>query len=370
VNCGDDTDCTGATLGSILGIIGGTAAIPDEWRRPVGEGISNVAIAGFQPPRSVAELTDRTVAMAERVLAEYGAGVRLTESAPAPDPAAWPLTDPAAASLLWARSPCSIQVDRAAYYASLDYGGDPEVSPGQPLRVSLTFGNKTPHVLEIGVTWRAPEGISVDAPIAVVSVPAPGGGPAPVVGFTLRATGDAPGSVLRGAIELSPVGRPSVDVIPFAVALREGVHAADLALASRGAKASSDSELDRESGCTAQVIDGIVTGPDDFEGRRWHSALSPHPHWVKVELPEERTIRLVVLHFADPGGYPVDFAGEISSDGTAWRPVFEEAGWADARRYSREFEPVAARFFRLVIQRSASPRWPDAAQLSEIELVP
>jgi ADP-ribosylglycohydrolase len=28
VNCGDDTDCTGATLGSILGIIGGTNAIP------------------------------------------------------------------------------------------------------------------------------------------------------------------------------------------------------------------------------------------------------------------------------------------------------------------------------------------------------
>jgi hypothetical protein len=184
------------------------------------------------------------------------------------------------------------------------------------------------------------------------------------------ATGDMPGSVLRATLELDPTGRPSVDVIPFAVGVREGVHEADLALASRGAKATSDSELEREPGCTAQVTDGVVAGPDDLEGRRWHSALTPHPHWLKVELPEDRTISRVVLHFADPGGHPVDFAGEVSSDGTAWRTVLGETGWADTRRCDRTFGPVAARFFRLVIRKSASSRWPDAAQLSEIELLP
>ena len=41
VNCGDDTDCTGATLGSIFGIIGGTKAIPEKWRKPIGNNISD-----------------------------------------------------------------------------------------------------------------------------------------------------------------------------------------------------------------------------------------------------------------------------------------------------------------------------------------
>lgn len=31
VNCGDDTDCTGATMGSLFGIISGTKAIPEKW---------------------------------------------------------------------------------------------------------------------------------------------------------------------------------------------------------------------------------------------------------------------------------------------------------------------------------------------------
>ncbi|MBQ2708304.1 MAG: ADP-ribosylglycohydrolase family protein, partial [Clostridia bacterium] len=32
INCGDDTDCTGATLGSLFGIMNGTAGIPEDWQ--------------------------------------------------------------------------------------------------------------------------------------------------------------------------------------------------------------------------------------------------------------------------------------------------------------------------------------------------
>lgn len=39
VNCGDDTDCTAATLGSLLGIMYGTEGIPDDWKQHVGEEI-------------------------------------------------------------------------------------------------------------------------------------------------------------------------------------------------------------------------------------------------------------------------------------------------------------------------------------------
>lgn len=67
VNCGYDTDCTGATLGSLLGILGGTAGIPDRWAEPVGTDIIvHKFTRGFAPPATLDELTERTVAVAER----------------------------------------------------------------------------------------------------------------------------------------------------------------------------------------------------------------------------------------------------------------------------------------------------------------
>ena len=73
VNCGYDTDCTGATLGSLLGILEGTAGIPDEWRKPIGEEIVLHQFTGdCEPPSTIAELTDRTAALAEKAMADKG----------------------------------------------------------------------------------------------------------------------------------------------------------------------------------------------------------------------------------------------------------------------------------------------------------
>ncbi|MGI6543066.1 MAG: ADP-ribosylglycohydrolase family protein [Limnochordia bacterium] len=67
VNCGYDTDCTGATLGATLGIIGGTAGIPEEWSKPVGDRIVLHKFTGaFNAPQTIQELTDRVVALTER----------------------------------------------------------------------------------------------------------------------------------------------------------------------------------------------------------------------------------------------------------------------------------------------------------------
>jgi ADP-ribosylglycohydrolase len=67
VNCGYDTDCTGATLGATLGILGGTAAIPPEWSKPVGDKIVLHRFTGeINAPKTIQELTERVVAIAER----------------------------------------------------------------------------------------------------------------------------------------------------------------------------------------------------------------------------------------------------------------------------------------------------------------
>ena len=71
VNCGYDTDCTGATLGSLLGILNGTAGIPEEWLKPVGKEIILVPLTGqFNHPKTVEELAERTVKVGEKFLKE------------------------------------------------------------------------------------------------------------------------------------------------------------------------------------------------------------------------------------------------------------------------------------------------------------
>ncbi len=83
VNCGDDTDCTAATVGAILGILGGTAGIPSDWAEYIGERIVTICINGHYTPRLPAtcrELTEHvmallpTVFLANGIIAEYTDG--------------------------------------------------------------------------------------------------------------------------------------------------------------------------------------------------------------------------------------------------------------------------------------------------------
>ncbi len=86
VNCGFDTDCTGATLGSLLGIIGGTKAIPKQWSDPIG---TDVILHGFTVdcgvPKTLDELTERTAALANRFAAARGGSVSFGQRTSCPE---------------------------------------------------------------------------------------------------------------------------------------------------------------------------------------------------------------------------------------------------------------------------------------------
>lgn len=60
VNCGYDTDCTGASLGAILGVILGAEEIPAKWLEPIGDEIVTGGIEGIDPPATVEELAEAT----------------------------------------------------------------------------------------------------------------------------------------------------------------------------------------------------------------------------------------------------------------------------------------------------------------------
>jgi uncharacterized protein len=143
----------------------------------------------------------------------------------------------------------------------------------------------------------------------------------------------------------------------------------DLALAANGTTASSDSEYAHEPGCTGKVIDGLLATPADFLNR-WHSSLDqPHPHWVEVHLAKPAKISTVVIHFADPAGYPVSFEGSVWVNGQK-RQIINVTDNHEPQVYRRKIEPVTTAAFRLTIRASANPAYPNAAQISEIELYP
>jgi len=63
VNCGYDTDCTGATVGSILGIVLGKEKLPKKWIEPLGDKITTNSswggIVNVREPKNLDELTKR-----------------------------------------------------------------------------------------------------------------------------------------------------------------------------------------------------------------------------------------------------------------------------------------------------------------------
>ena len=86
VNCGEDTDCTGATVGSIFGILHGITAIPEKWITPIGRKIKTACLNlgelgyfGNQLPQDVDDMTRRTERIARQVTLRYSPQVELVE---------------------------------------------------------------------------------------------------------------------------------------------------------------------------------------------------------------------------------------------------------------------------------------------------
>jgi len=62
VMCGLDTDCNGATTGSIMGVMLGAKALPDEWTGPLNDKLETF-VAGFDE-RRISKLAERTYRVA------------------------------------------------------------------------------------------------------------------------------------------------------------------------------------------------------------------------------------------------------------------------------------------------------------------
>ena len=162
VNCGYDTDCTGATLGSVLGILGGTAGIPARWREPIGEPIVLHKFTGdCGAPADVAELTRRTEAVARQMLAARSDAAELADATAAPDDLSVLFRNDRALLAL-ARDPLAAieRVDDCDL--AFHYHGEPVLRPGltKTVSVSVTEGDVALCIQRAALA--APDGWSVE----------------------------------------------------------------------------------------------------------------------------------------------------------------------------------------------------------------
>jgi len=162
VNCGEDTDCTAATAGSIYGIIHGTAAIPQRWIDPIGRSIKTIAInAGdlFSLPRTVDELTDRTVAIMDKVVALSGRGTVSVSEKP---------TDLAALKLDALKPSREFRVldeglngpvFRSDFFTlTLDYGDGATIRSGEPKPLRVSVKSNFLCQANVALRWYLPAG--------------------------------------------------------------------------------------------------------------------------------------------------------------------------------------------------------------------
>lgn len=175
VGCGEDTDCTAATLGATLGIIHGIDAIPQQWKEPIGDKIVTISInhgdAWRKFPASIAELTGRVVRLAPRFLDDAyvntlsGEGYSLLlhegEALTCQNRRLTPNQERSFAQDVLARQPLSVRLETAIFTAWLEYAREPLLRSGEPVKLTLHFENAFRQPQWLTIRWHVPEGWQV-----------------------------------------------------------------------------------------------------------------------------------------------------------------------------------------------------------------
>ena len=219
VNCGEDTDCTAATLGAIFGIIHGIDGIPARWKEPIGRGIKTaclnlgeLGIYGGQLPQSIDELSDRVLRLALQMHLRHG--LPLVTDLCGDEPTTYPLYAGDFRYALYRYLGCPEYVfDFFKVY--VDYGHGPGVRAEEPKVIKLHVENTYKVQEMLQVRWHVPEGWSVTpAAHGTVFVPQQAvEDHTRTLVFTLE-TGVIQQGIIRSVVEFTVQGRPGVMMVP------------------------------------------------------------------------------------------------------------------------------------------------------------
>lgn len=241
VNCGDDTDCTGATTGATLGILQGRSALPESWTSYIGERILTLAIerGNFHPPKTLQELSDQVVDLTASVLHHGRARVTVDAALDAHDADASALQAVSPQTRqLWAAPAGTTRADAVHTTVEVEYLDLPVMRTGDTTRLRLRAINHVTEHSDLRVDWLLPDGWTVSSgprlrlslqslntsPYAVEAVlgsPPPVWPPQEEVVVEVTA-GPFEDGTARGVVRVTAAGRPTVALVPLTFVERPG----------------------------------------------------------------------------------------------------------------------------------------------------
>ena len=171
VNCGDDTDCTAATVGATLGIMGGMAAIPEDWKAHIGDDIVTISInkgdACRKVPATCTELTERVVTQAPHIMFAADAPAVLVdgENEIAENIAEEFISECLASRVAAGIKPYSMKFEYSFLTAEVYLDKAPDIEPDGEITVNVICYNRCPVLdkaqYNLTARWWLPEGFSV-----------------------------------------------------------------------------------------------------------------------------------------------------------------------------------------------------------------
>lgn len=169
INCGDDTDCTGATVGSILGIINGKSNIPSDWQEYIGDKIITISVnqgMNITFPSTITELTDRVIRLIPAVCTANRCDFEISTADTKFDEA---LKDRfygnGVAAKLYSRSKYSFDVNLGFATAIISYDRQPQIAPNESINVNFKITGRFWRIPDnLSVRFITPDGFSVSGP--------------------------------------------------------------------------------------------------------------------------------------------------------------------------------------------------------------
>ena len=214
VNCGWDTDCTGATVGAIWGIIHGGSRLPEKWTEPLGDEIVvSKGIRNLRAPRDLRELASEICAIGEKVLAAFDAPVKLSDEDDFSGADEVAASSASEVKKLWNILPNQLTFDMVTTRASIIYSDGPAVLPSVPNSFRVLVENIRPEPVSGTVTAQIPNGWALSPPGKQLIQLEPGG--KCELSFSVVASAADIDPSNRGTVTIVLQGRPGTVRLPL-----------------------------------------------------------------------------------------------------------------------------------------------------------
>lgn len=358
VNCGYDTDCTGATVGAILGIIHGASGLPKKWLEPLGDKITTNAswggIRNVREPKDIFELTDRVMKVGKDLLARYRDLIAITDKDDLSRVNELPLVDKARAKEIYSQPYDAVKFQTSHLTVFVRYPQGPAIHAQGMTPISARIINRQYERIKASVWLEAPSNFSVSpGDRVVVEIP-----PQSEKEAEFLVAGPDPRYIdisQRLWLKVTVEGRPQVEAFPVVL-----VGAYRWLISPLYPNATLETPLPPEDMANSQEpSDWTVASWAEnelpveryFKGQRGviflrHFIKSPDEREVRIGVPNSHRMRLWVngVMVKQTEGI-VPLRPNYSGDGSNYVDVKLKAGWNNILiKLERGEEPLQAHF--------------------------